>query len=663
MKRTVAISLVLLSPEFLVSQVTIKERVQISPHAIQSQLSTQAATTLRMECSFTGPVDNNEPRLLYIIGPCGNSAGLSSINGSISVQAYGGGYRFGYRFNVPRSGGGGLFQLALYLGNDAIYQVGFPVNCPTGCRLTTDQPLWLYSGFTLSGSDEIWYGDANRFGAASFSSPTPCLTSVWHPEVPITLEITSGSELGSFVDNAGNDLGKTVTKKASEFNTFSYLANGDPPQGSEGTVVITATSANIVLEKSFKVKRRGPDHFAITLEHDEIAFTETSKIFVQAKDASDQDVVFDDNEKLFFTVIENGQYGTFINKSGDTVKTAPPTLGDVTYADARSGQIRFAAVKKNPAVREVAKIRVAWQGDETKKGETEIAVLEQTLKIVLFGPREIWPILPPADPEHPHADNRTLLEIQMTRGSEPVAAHPFKLWTAYVDRSGAHDHDEQQARTGRPEGDFACNGHFVSAQTTPNTRANPMEESTQPNGRASYEYVASIFGDRMLLKVESTRNSLLWDTLSLAERVPDLELLPERVYYEKVGGRCNHYGPRNDTKYQGCRTPDNNHWGAPLTLRGIDSIAAIYHREFPEDPILWINDISLPMGGRFDIYGQWAGNAYHQYHRFGKDVDVDRTSMPAENEEEFVRVCLDNGVIDPDPEDEAHYHLYFWNAG
>jgi hypothetical protein len=84
MKRTVLLFLILLVGTPLISQVTIRERVQISPHNIQPQLSTQAATTLRAECSFTGPVDNNEPRIFYIIGPCGNSAGLLSINGSIS---------------------------------------------------------------------------------------------------------------------------------------------------------------------------------------------------------------------------------------------------------------------------------------------------------------------------------------------------------------------------------------------------------------------------------------------------------------------------------------------------------------------------------------------------------------------------------------------------
>jgi hypothetical protein len=319
-------------------------------------------------------------------------------------------------------------------------------------------------------------------------------------------------------------------------------------------------------------------------------------------------------------------------------------------------------VKKNPAVREVAKIRVAWQGDETKKGEREIAVLEQTLKIVLHGSREIWPLLPPASPTNPHPDNTTLLEIQMTRGGEPVASHPFKLWTEYVDRSGGHDHDEQQPRPRRPEGDFSCNGHFVSAQSAPNQRGNPMKESTQVNGKAAYEYVASIFGDRMLLKVQSRSNSLLWDTLSVAERVPDLELLPERPYYLKIGGRCNHYGPRDDTNYQGCRTPDNNHWGVGFTLNAIDSISANYQRIFPADPILKINDISLPTGGRFDIWGHWEGNSDHEYHRLGRDVDIRRgEDIPEENEEYLERISLRFGVVEFYPENEAHFHLFFWN--
>lgn len=166
-----------------------------------------------------------------------------------------------------------------------------------------------------------------------------------------------------------------------------------------------------------------------------------------------------------------------------------------------------------------------------------------------------------------------------------------------------------------------------------------MKEITQVNGRASYEYVASIFGDRMLFKVQSRSNSLLWDTLSVTERVPDLELLPERAYYEKIGGRCNHYGPRDDTTHQGCRTPDNNHWGTARIIQALDSIAANYRRLFPSDTMLQINDISLPLGGRFDIYAQWAGDDDHVYHRLGIDVDIRRTWIPQAHRAMFEQLC------------------------
>jgi hypothetical protein len=558
----------------------------------------------------------------------------------------------------------------LYLGNDAIYQVGFPVNCPTGCRLTTDQPLWLYSGFTLSGSDEIWYGDANRFGAASFSSPTPCLTSVWHPEVPITLEITSGSELGSFVDNAGNDLGKTVTKKASEFNTFSYLANGDPPQGSEGTVVITATSANITVEKSFKVRRRVPDHFAITLEHDEIAFTEASKIFVQAKDASDQDVVFDDNELLFFTVIENGQYGTFINKSRDTVKTAPPTLGDITYADARSGQIRFAAVKKNPAVREVAKIRVTWQGDETKKGETEIAILEQTLKIIIIGLGEVRPTIPgeirvafPGEPT-----SQTSFRVRLTRGGQLVADHAFELSSSYIDGSGGHVHTQPRRATD-PEGARYNNyGFFELAGSSPPKRGEPLTAATTLAGGTLCQFQASEFGDTMRVRARSLSNALLKDSVSVLERVRDLTLLPTNdAVYEKIGGTPHHLGPPGSPA-------DNNHWGDWRITSWLPEIAQAYLNELEPDNVIKYNDISLPLGGGFDVNGGWeadiaAGASGHETHRVGRSVDV-RTNpfhgdgVPLENLESLIGIVrrFNSGAtirIHSPNRSSQHFHIEF----
>jgi hypothetical protein len=263
---------------------------------------------------------------------------------------------------------GGSVTLSAYLDGELIQQNSIPVSCQ--CRMYL--PFWvtLFDNFDLAaGNNTIAHGESNSF-QLSGTLLNLCSPTAWHPEVQTTLTITSGSELGQLVDQSGQPLGSSVTRKGSELSRVRFAADGEQPRGPEGTVVVEASSRGMTKTVTFTVLRTAPlvDHFAITLEHDEIAFTETSKIFVQAKDANDQNVDFDDNELLFFTVIENGQYGTFINKNGDTVRTEPPTLGDATYADARSGQIRFAAVKKNPAVRELAKIRVAWQGDETNRG-------------------------------------------------------------------------------------------------------------------------------------------------------------------------------------------------------------------------------------------------------------------------------------------------------
>jgi hypothetical protein len=406
------------------------------------------------------------------------------------------------------------------------------------------------------------------------------------------------------------------------------------------------------------------DHFEIRLEPEEIGFTETSKIFVQAKDVNDQDIEFDENEKLLFYLMTNPEYGTFIDANGDTVKASPPSLPNVSYGDAREGKVRFAAVRVNPKTQATSMIRVEWQQDATKMGEKEITILEKTLRIVMQGPKEVWPLLPPATPTNPHPDNTTLLEIRLTRGGLPVSGHGFGLSTDYVDGSGGHDHDDQPNR--RPREGFENYGHFVSAQTTPNKRANPMEEETQSNGRASYTYVASRFGDRMKMRVESLENKLLWDTLSIVERVPDLEILPDSPNYVKIGGTCNHHGPRDDGAYSNCRTPDNNHWGGLLILQAIDSIAAKYHHLFPSDLRIGVNDMSLPLGGRFDIYGHWTGNSDHQYHRFGKDVDVRSFSIPVDNREDFEAICSDYGALEVVLEyagvpGRDHYHLYFWN--
>jgi hypothetical protein len=210
--------------------------------------------------------------------------------------------------------------------------------------LFTEEYIPLYVGFAIAPSPEqVLHGELAAFTVSPVSSPTPCATTVWHPQVPVTLTITSGSELGEFVDQDGQSLGQSVTRKGSQIGTIRFAANGEQPQGAQGTVTIDASSRDITKTITITVVRTAPlvDHFEIRLEPEEIAFTETSKIFVQAKDANDQDIEFDENELLTFTLLGESAYGTYILPTGDTVKTYPVEVRDVRYGDARTGAITF----------------------------------------------------------------------------------------------------------------------------------------------------------------------------------------------------------------------------------------------------------------------------------------------------------------------------------
>jgi len=176
-----------------------------------------------------------------------------------------------------------------------------------------------------------------------------------------------------------------------------------------------------------KVKGSPLDHFAIRLEKDTIAFTEATRFFVQAKDANDQDVELDLATPLKLSVVTNVDYGTFIDKKGDTLKIVPVMLADIPYGDAKDGLIRFAAVKKNPDSLEVCRMRAELQSDATKKGEKDVPVVEQTLRIVMRGEREVVPrnLQGLRTPPRPTDENKKRFTVQLTRNKATVPNHPF----------------------------------------------------------------------------------------------------------------------------------------------------------------------------------------------------------------------------------------------
>ena len=178
------------------------------------------------------------------------------------------------------------------------------------------------------------------------------------------------------------------------------------------------------------VKTEELDHFVVTLEKDTVAFTELSKIFVQARNADDADIALDPSTPLKFELLGESAYGTFIKPNGDTLKTVPVELDDIRYNDANAGKVIFAAVAANPETSGKPLIRASLQSDMARKGEKQIVVVEQTLKIVMVAPFEVQPVVPPYSVNAPANVNRKEFKVRLTRNGKPVQDHPFRLSTS-----------------------------------------------------------------------------------------------------------------------------------------------------------------------------------------------------------------------------------------
>lgn len=98
-----------------------------------------------------------------------------------------------------------------------------------------------------------------------------------------------------------------------------------------------------------------------------------------------------------------------------------------------------------------------------------------------------------------------------------------------------------------------------------------------------------------------------------------------------------------------------NHFAVPEVLSAIPLLASDYRAEFPKDPSLLVNDISLRYGGLFDIGGDWA--APHITHRSGYHVDMQKSTIPAAHQARFEELAAKHGariLVEG-----THYHLDF----
>lgn len=241
--------------------------------------------------------------------------------------------------------------------------------------------------------------------------------------------------------------------------------------------------------------------------------------------------------------------------------------------------------------------------------DTAFAIVGKPVITVTLNPETVWPLY---TQRIPRDSSRTEVIVKVTTPSgRPVSDYSVILTAVREQYSGGHDHPNKP--DGGPVGKF-----------------DESEGETDENGEFRTYYTASEFGGVEVI-IATGEDPGVIDDAELRVKVPGLTLLPEASnYYKKVGGTPYHHGPPNWEE-------DHNHYGTSDLIDAIYAIALNYVDRGGE--IIWINDMSLPWGGLFDINGDWEPP--HDSHRIGENVDLAGRCVrkPPNKPEERGRMC------------------------
>jgi hypothetical protein len=144
--------------------------------------------------------------------------------------------------------------------------------------------------------------------------------------------------------------------------------------------------------------------------------------------------------------------------------------------------------------------------------------------------------------------------------------------------------------------------------------------------------------------------SIVSSPKTLTIEIPGLQSLPGGNNYITYGDSTQNHG-------------GNNHYGIRGAIAAIQNIANEYARTHNGDR-LQIGQISLPMGGVFDISGDWnpAGqNDGHKSHACGTDVDVDDLASNGRsiNSTDLAMITIRQYAGAFVISEGSHYHIHF----
>lgn len=128
-------------------------------------------------------------------------------------------------------------------------------------------------------------------------------------------------------------------------------------------------------------------------------------------------------------------------------------------------------------------------------------------------------------------------------------------------------------------------------------------------------------------------------------------------------------GPGADYLLIGQRPPNenppphpSNHWARPDIIVKMLALATEYRNKYPHLDRLKFNDMSLVIGGIFDLKKDW-GSKQHERHRIGRTVDVRIKEIPQHLWDDFIDMADGHGgaaaIHSKNDPVNIHFHIDF----
>jgi len=203
---------------------------------------------------------------------------------------------------------------------------------------------------------------------------------------------------------------------------------------------------------------------------------------------------------------------------------------------------------------------------------------------------------------------------------------------------------------------FGGHDHDAVFTTTTSTRPLGTMGLVKDNGNGSYSatYTAPNIAaeDVIVAKVSKGTQSKQAKSGVITAQVSGLVKLNVVKPHSLIGGTAKHHGPPKNT-------PDNNHFATTTTNVKITNLLTLYNQNYGAG--LYVNDMSLPKGGLFDV-GVTRWSSPHLSHRRGIDMDIhtmDVKGVLVKNRLLKIKNKFDGKLFKSILDEGNHLHIYF----